>query len=166
MIAIIDSVDRAGKTTLCDYLKKQGFEYFHFEKPKGSPYAEYRDFIDGVLAEKRGDVAIDRFMYSEVVYAEHYKRLSDLTMPRLNRLEQKLLALPNPVKIVNCAPDVNVNWKLIQDEGKGEFKTIEELFLARNHFLSLFRCSPFEVVTYDWTKGGTPEKVLKELRDV
>ena len=164
-IVCIVGADRTGKSTLTDEFVKAGWIYRHFDPPKKSPYSEYREYADWLAAEgdPDGKYVIDRYMYCEFAYSKHYGRRTDMTIQRMNEIEDDLLRLDPNAAVVYCQTDLESNWQRICDEGKNEFKTIEELATLRHEYKRVLLNSKLNCIEYDFTAGNTPEKVLVEI---
>lgn len=103
MIVIIDGPDGSGKTTLCDELKEEGFEYYHCVRiGRFNTNVEfYDDFIKKlrvVKAENR-DLVIDRCYFSNFVYSTVFKDSDILTNEQRvelqNLVDVIVVALPD-----------------------------------------------------------------------
>lgn len=161
-ICIVAGADRTGKSTLCEEFKKAGWAYFHFEKPKGSPFEEYAKFVTEKLPSMPADskVIVDRFSYCELAYSKHYGRKSDLDAQKTAWLEDEILRLDPSAKVVYCSTDLWSNWQRIEDEGKGEFKSMTELVELRKTYEAAIKWSHLGVIRYDFTAGDEPAAVL------
>ena len=164
-IVFIVGADRVGKSTLTDEFVKAGWIYRHFDPPKKSPYSEYREYADWLAVEGNpdGKYIIDRYMYCEFAYSKHYDRRTDMTIERMNEIEDDLLKLDPNAVVVYCQTDLESNWQRICDEGKNEFKSIEQLEALREEYKRVLLKSKLDLVEYDFTAGDTPEKVLVEI---
>jgi len=164
-IVICCGADRTGKSTLTDEFVKAGWTYRHFDPPKKSPYAEYREYADWLAAEgdPDGKYVIDRYMYCEFAYSKHYGRQTDMTIGRMHEIEDDLLKLDPNAAVVYCETDLESNWARIQEEGKGEFKSVEELAALRDEYRRVLLNSKLDLIEYDFTAGDTPEKALAEI---
>ena len=164
-IVICCGADRTGKSTLTDEFIKAGWTYRHFDPPKKSPYGEYREYADWLMAEGDldGKYVIDRYMYCEFAYSKHYKRPTDMTIERMNEIEGDLLKLDPAAVVVYCETDLASNWARIQKEGKGEFKSIEELEALRSEYRRVLLNSRLDLIEYNFEAGDTPERVLAEI---
>lgn len=151
--------DRTGKSTLCEEFIKNGFEYHHFIAPKNSAYEEFggfarQYFLDPVNAGKK--VILDRYMYCDFPYSKHYGRGTDMTWDRLHEIEDIMLGFDPSAKIVYCENDIDLNWKLIEEEGKHEFKTKTEVLELRKTYMEVLSHSKLPWIKYDFTAGDTP----------
>lgn len=157
--------DRTGKSTLTDEFVKAGWTYKHFNPPEKSPYAEYREYADWLMSEgdPNGKYVIDRYMYCEFAYSKHYGRQTDMTVARMNEIEDDLLKLDPAAVVVYCETDLESNWARIQEEGKGEFKSIEELDALRSEYRRVLLNSKLDLIEYNFEAGDTPERVLAEI---
>ena len=164
-IVCIVGADRTGKSTLVREFEKAGWQSKHFSPPKGSPYREYRDYADWLMAEgdPDGKYVIDRYMYCEFAYSKHYGRLTDMTIARMNEIEDDLLKLDPNAAVVYCQTDLQSNWQRIRDEGKNEFKSVGELAALRYEYRRVLLNSKLNLVEYDFTAGDTPQGVLAEV---
>lgn len=167
-IVCIIGADRTGKSTLTDKFKEAGWTYRHFDPPKKSPYLEYREFADWLASEgdPAGKYVVDRYMYCEFAYSKHYGRQTDMTIPRMNEIEDDLLKLDPNAVVVYCETDLASNWARIQEEGKGEFKSIEELEALRSEYRRVLLNSKLDLIEYNFEAGDTPEGVLAEIENV
>lgn len=158
--------DRVGKSTLCNEFVKNGFEYHHFIAPKFSAYGEFGGFanqylLDPVNRDKK--IILDRYMYCDFPYSKHYGRSTDMTWEGMHRIEDIMLGLDPAATIVYCENDIDLNWKLIEEEGKHEFKTKEEVVQLRNDYRDVMLHSKLRCMTYDFTKGDTPVDFVKKV---
>ena len=110
-----------------------------------------------------GKYIIDRYMYCEFAYSKHYGRHTDMTIERMNKIEDDLLKLDPNAVVVYCQTDLESNWRRICDEGKNEFKSIEQLEALREEYKRVLLKSKLDLVEYDFTAGDTPEKILVEI---
>lgn len=167
-IICIVGADRTGKSTLTDELVRRGWTYKHFCPPKGSPYGEYKDYADWLAAEgdPRGKYVVDRYMYCEFAYSRHYGRPSDMTVDRMLGIESRLLKLDPQAAVVYCETDLESNWARIKDEGKGEFKSPEELDELRAEYRRVLSMSKLDLYRYDFTKGDEPGAMADKLEAV
>ena len=111
-IVFIVGADRVGKSTLTDEFVKAGWIYRHFDPPKKSPYSEYREYADWLAVEGNpdGKYVIDRYMYCEFAYSKHYGRHTDMTIDKMNEIEDDLLKLDPNAVVVYCQTDLESNW--------------------------------------------------------
>ena len=164
-IVICCGADRTGKSTLTEEFKRQGWIYRHFDPPKASPYGEYLDYARW-LSEKGdpdGKYVIDRYMYCEFAYSKHYGRGTNMTIERMNKIEDILLALDPTATVIYCETDLESNWERIQDEGKKEFRSIEQLEALREEYKRVLLKSKLDLVEYDFTAGDTPAGTVSEI---
>lgn len=164
-IVVVAGADRTGKSTLTKEFTRCGWKYRHFGPPKGSPYVEYRGFADALASNGNpdGKYIVDRYMYCEFPYSKHYGRETDMTIWDMNAIEETLLMLDPSATIVYCETDLESNWKRIQDEGKGEFKSIEELVALKAEYERVLSKSRFRVLRYDFTKGDAPATFVSAM---
>ena len=166
-IVCIIGADRTGKSTLVDEFERRGWKRVHFDPPKNPPnaYREYREYADWLAREgdPNGKCVLDRYMYCEFPYSKHYGRPTDMTIERMNEIEDDLLKLDPNAAVVYCQTDLESNWQRICDEGKNEFKSIEELAALRYEYKRVLLNSKLNLVEYDFTAGDTPFGVLAEI---
>ena len=165
-IVIVAGSDRTGKSTLTEEFVRKGYEYKHFGPPTGSPYGEYIGYAKWL--EEKGDpdgkYVIDRFMYCEFAYSKHYGRATDMTLDRMNEIEDILLGLDPNACVVYCETDLESNWRRIEDEGKHEFSDIEQLETLRMEYKRVLLHSKLDLVEYDFTKdGGRLGSIVAEI---
>ena len=167
-ISVVIGADRTGKSTLTDELVRRGWIYRHFDPPKDSPYREYRDYADWLAAEGDldGKYVIDRYMYCEFAYSKHYGRKTDMTIDRMLGIETTLLGLDPRAAVVYCETDLESNWARIREEGKGEFKSPEELEALRSEYRRVLGFSKLDLYRYDFTKGDEPGAMADRLEAV
>ena len=167
-IVICCGADRTGKSTLVDEFKSAGWLPKHFNPPKKSPYEEYREYADWLMSkgDPNGKYIIDRYMYCEFAYSKHYGRHTDMTIERMNEIEDDLLKLDPNAVVVYCETDLESNWARIQEEGKGEFKSIKELEALRLEYKRVLLNSKLNLIEYNFETGDTPESVLAEVENV
>jgi len=166
-IVILCGGERTGKSTLAECFKKAGYEYFHFNPPKGSsPYQEYRKFCDDVLMNPENcnrKFVIDRYMYCEFPYSKHFGRTTDMTYEKMNSIERDILKADKTAAVVYCENDIDKNWELIQQEGKNEFKSKDEVLELRKDYRQTLLHSTLALVKYDFTKGDNPEDIVEKI---
>lgn len=166
-IAVIVGADRTGKSTLVGEFEKVGWIPKHFDPPKKSPYAEYREYADW-LAEKGdpdGKYVIDRYMYCEFAYSKHYGRRTDMTIDRMHEIEDVLLGLDPSAAVVYCETDLDSNWERIKEEGKGEFKSKVELADLRDEYRRVLFESKLGLYIYDFEHGDTPARTVSKIEE-
>lgn len=108
-------------------------------------------------------VVVDRFMYCEFPYSRHYGRSSDMTFRRMLELESHIKRTDPDAKLVYCETDLDSNWARIQDEGKREFRTKDELASLKDGYECVLETTSIPVTRYDFTKGDTPEGVFARV---
>jgi hypothetical protein len=164
-IVICCGADRTGKSTLVGEFEKAGWLPKHFNPPKKSPYEEYREYADWLMSEgdPNGKYIIDRYMYCEFAYSKHYGRSTDMTIERMNEIEDMLLKLDPRAVVVYCETDLESNWARINDEGKKEFRSIEQLEALREEYKRVLLKSKLDLVEYDFTAGDTPAGTVSEI---
>jgi hypothetical protein len=164
-IAIVIGGDRVGKTTLTDEFIRRGWIYRHFDPPKSSPYGEYLDYAKWLSenGDPNGKYVIDRYMYCEFAYSKHYGRSTDMTIERMNEIEDMLLKLDPHAVVVYCETDLESNWERIKEEGKNEFRSIEQLEALREEYKRVLLKSKLDLVEYDFTAGDTPAGTVSEI---
>lgn len=164
-IVILAGADRTGKSTLTGCFEKHGYIYKHFGPPAGSPYLEYRTFIEELSRVAGSDARwiIDRFMYCEFPYSKHYGRKTDMTIGKMHEIEDMILALDPKATVVYCETDLESNWKRIEAEGKREFESADQLDALRTEYKRVILNSRLNLVEYDFTRGNTPEKTVADI---
>ena len=140
--------------------ERRGWKSIHFEPPKNPPdvYSEYREYADWLMSDgdPSGKYILDRYMYCEFPYSKHYGRPTDMTIARMNEIENDLLKLDPSAAVVYCHTDIESNWKRIQDEGRGDFKNIGQLEALRNEYEKTLRSSKLIQVEYNFMRNDTP----------
>lgn len=99
MLAIIEGIDRIGKSTCASHLvNMHGFARFHFGKPEGDTTRDRAMFQKGsfkttmpIFAElgHRTNIVLDRAHLGESVYGPIYRGDSGVDLGYLNELEQQ-----------------------------------------------------------------------------
>jgi hypothetical protein len=75
MFIVIEGLDRTGKTTLAETIKRRcGGEYMHFNKPEQHPLDEYCRWLDNAPAPH---AIVDRYHWGETVWPHVFKRDSE-----------------------------------------------------------------------------------------
>ncbi len=160
-LVILCGADRTGKTTLAEEFKKEGYEYIHFNPPKGSPYQEYLSFAEELPVCE--NLLVDRYMYCEFPYSDHYCRETDMTVKKMKEIESLLKIHAENAVVVYCATDLWSNWERIQEENKKEFETIQELARLRTIYTEILNQSTFRVLTYNFKEGDTFQDLLFKI---
>lgn len=159
-IAVCCGADRTGKTTLTNEFERRGWKKVHFDPPKNPPnaYTEYRTYADWLAenGDSDGKYVLDRYMYCEFPYSKHYSRPTDMTVAKMNEIEEDLLKLDPRAAVIYCQTDLASNWERIEAEGKNEFSSIEELAALRDEYRRVLLNSKLDLVEYDFTAGDTP----------
>lgn len=167
-IVFCTGADRTGKSTLIEEFRKRGWVSVHFGPPKGSPYMEYRKFVDETLKDPANSdkkFILDRFMYCEFPYSRHYGRPTDMTSVKMNELEDDILRLDPNAKIIYCETSLEGNWDRIEAEGKHEFENVEQLERLRKNYIQTFMASKLDYITYNFEDGDTPEKIADTIEN-
>lgn len=162
-IRIIAGGDRTGKSTLCKYFSDNGYTYVHFGPPVKSPYLEYQEFIDNILEKSKNsneNIIIDRYMYCEFAYSKHYNRPTDMTIDKMHKIEKTILKIDPNAFIIYCENDIDENWKLIQDEGKNEFKNKQEVINLRDTYRDVLYKTHLSCLVYNYNLGWTPSQIF------
>jgi thymidylate kinase len=165
-IVCIIGADRTGKSTLTKAFKEEdGWIYKHFDPPTGSPYNEYRSYANELMQYANSDkkFIIDRYMYCEFAYSKHYGRKTDMTIEKMNEIEEDLLKLDPNAVVIFCQTSLESNWKRIQDEGKSEFKSIEELEALYKEYKRVILHSKLDLIEYNFENGDTPENTFNQI---
>ena len=158
--------ERTGKSVLTKTFESKGWTYFHFDPPKGSPYKEYRGFLDSVLknpANADKNFIIDRYMYCEFPYSKHFGRSTDMTVGKMHEIERGILALDPAACVIYCENDIDVNWELICAEGKREFRSREEVLKLRDDYRKILNQTMLTRIDYDFTSGTEPEDIYEKV---
>jgi thymidylate kinase len=114
---IIEGLDRAGKTTVAELYKKQGYEVVHFSAPNkkysqpGYAGPSYLDEILDIYQQLTGkDVVFDRSAYGELIWPKVYGREPQLNIEDLDVLRD--FERQNETKyILMHDPDMAGHWK-------------------------------------------------------
>lgn len=166
-IVVVIGADRAGKSTLTDEFRRRGWNYVHFDPPKNPPnaYCEYREYADWLASDgdPDGKYVLDRYMYCEFPYSKHYGRPTDMNLDKMREIEEDLLKLDPKATVVYCETDLASNWERIQQEGKKEFKSIEQLEALRTEYKRVLLNSKLDLVEYDFTAGDTPSGIVSSI---
>ena len=169
-IVFIAGADQVGKSTLANEFIRRGWIYKHFGPPeiRGRAYPEYREYADWLAenGDPDGKYVIDRYMYCEFAYSKHYGRPTDMTIAKMNEIEDDFLKLDPGATVVFCKTDLESNWRRIQDEGKGEFKNIRQLKALYDEYRRVLLNSKLDLVEYDFTEGDTPENTVTAIENI
>jgi len=138
-VLIIEGPDGAGKTTLCNYLVKKGFRYFH----EGPPPAE-GDMIEYYAAKlwkamhSRSPVVFDRFHLGEMIYgpiARNNDRVGYYGMRMFRRVFRS-----QAVRCVIAAPPWEIcyqNWKKKFEAGDDYLRSASKFKDCYHRFMGL-----------------------------
>lgn len=86
MIVLIDGPDGSGKTTLCDLLRKNGFEYIHLSKERKVNNL-YNNLILYLESNKNNkDVVIDRAYISNIIYSNVFNDSEYISLDNLQKI--------------------------------------------------------------------------------
>lgn len=165
-VVIVCGGDRTGKSSICREFIENGYEYYHFDPPKKSPYQEYKEFVDNVLKNpenKNKKFIIDRYMYCEFPYSKHYKRNTDMTIEKMQLIESEILQLDNFATIIYCENDIDDNLRLLNIEGKKEFKSKQEVLALRTNYKLALNKSLLHILTYNFSIGDTPKQIFRNI---
>jgi hypothetical protein len=102
-------------------------------------------------------------MYCEFAYSKHYGRKTDMTIEKMNEIEEDLLKLDPNAVVIFCQTSLESNWKRIQDEGKSEFKSIEELEALYKEYKRVILHSKLDLIEYNFENGDTPENTFNQI---
>lgn len=104
-------------------------------------------------------------MYCEFPYSKHYGRQTDMTVERMNRIEDILLGLDNKATVVYCSTSLESNWERIEAEGKHEFGNIMQLKALRDEYKRVLLHSKLNIMEYNFETGETASMlVAKTIR--
>ena len=164
MIFILEGIDKCGKTTLANKLKKEfGFKIVKCSQPVGAPYVEYMKKLDNL----KGDVVFDRFCYGELVYGPIYRGKSALTAEQVRNIELKLMSLNTC--IIYCHDEIRrIKVRFVKD---GEtFAKIEKIAEMAALYQEVMLNSRVPVVQHrmegktDLTIGNSLKKLVDVLK--
>lgn len=86
MLVVIEGVDKAGKSTLAERLKRElGWNVVHFGKPGPDPFLEYNTFLDNLTE----NLICDRFFLGELVYGPLLRKKQSITQKQIKIIESK-----------------------------------------------------------------------------
>ena len=104
MIFLLEGLDKTGKSTLAEVLRKKlRCEIVKFSAPGSDAYLEYSRFLDSNNPTK--DYILDRFCHGELCYGPVLRGRSQLSFEDLRYLELRLLSFG--VVPIYCFTDVN-----------------------------------------------------------
>lgn len=136
----IEGLDRAGKTTVCELYKKQGYEVIHFSAPSkkyttaGYAGPSYLDDVMEMYLQLNGtDVVFDRSSYGELIWPKVYSRQAQLDLDDISALRD--IEKQNTAKyILMHDPDLAGHWKRCEANkeplNREQFKHAHNLFLS------------------------------------
>jgi len=87
-----------------------------------------------------------------------------MTLDKMNEIEDDILQLDKNATVVYCENDIDINWDLIQDEGKNEFRNKGEVRLLRQNYRRVLKWSHLNVEAYDFTKGDEPKDIYNKMK--
>lgn len=146
MNILIDGPDGSGKSTLCNELILQGFQYVHSDEPEDAE--RYFTTIDHML-ETQGNIALDRGPISNIVYSHIFDGganmiSSKLALSIIQKLDVIVLAIPGDRD--QYLRDFNV-LKDSRDERYDTMAAVYDEYESRKQFKGLLHGK--KVVYYD-----------------
>ena len=178
MNIIVCGVDRSGKTTLTNQLKKDlGFTRVHFTCPKQNlqddDYAlvpnvpVFNQIMDYYSQHLQQNIIYDRFIYSDIVYGPIYRKPDDIAFRKTEQtFVEMLMQSHGDIVIYARVNDFEQNFSLVADENEG---VLDEKLLKdiRDKYDSLMDhvSSICPVFVYDWHAHGAYSSVLKFIND-
>ena len=169
MILIVEGANRAGKSTMIDYLKKladnSGVEFVLYNErinknehagatPEGM-YAYAKSVIGDLLKEDTNEklIVFDRFHISEFVYGEAFRGYTNNLMLKvgnfLDLMDAKILYMKS-------------NFKHVTDRHKAlEYEALQSHF--NEAFANYFMCENVKIVTLDGVEECKREDIAMEV---
>ena len=169
MILIVEGANRAGKSTMIDYLKKladnSGVEFVLYNErinknehagttPEGM-YAYAKTVISDLLKEDTNEklIVFDRFHISEFVYGEAFRGYTNRYMQKIDDLlrvmESKVLYMKS-------------NFEHVEDRHKAlEYEALQSRF--NEAFAKYFMCENVKIVSLDGKDEHGRADVAKEV---
>jgi thymidylate kinase len=162
---IIEGPDGAGKSTLCGALKNSGIVDKVLPSPritsKGDPDRmkyETRRYLH--LYGQNHTIAVDRFLFSEMVYGKVLRGKSSFS--RLEYLNTLLEIMTTGSIVIFCLPE-KLNFK--KDENPRVIESIEQL---RKEYEACVEDSAFSTsrtYVYKWDEKRSFDRVVKFIRE-
>ena len=135
MIVVLEGPDKCGKSTLAAKLRDEhGFTIVKCSVPDKDPYLYFMEKLD----EAQGDVVLDRFAYSGMVYGPIYRNKSDLTPGQLRNLELKLMS--RNALVIYCYDNVKAIQKRFKTEHETYAKEQDVKRLLDGFALAMLKC--------------------------
>lgn len=148
MIILVEGPDGTGKTTLCEELKKKGFEYIHLGKEREVNLV-YNKLIKYLQDNKdRKDIVIDRAYISNIIYSNIYGDSGYISLENLlkihNLIDLIILTIPKDKERY-----LNHFYKLknIRKELYSSMEKVYDLYLDRNSYNFLLQDKTY--IIYD-----------------
>lgn len=159
MFIIIEGADKTGKTTLANAIvKKFGFKYVHFGKPKKRAATEYAEY----LLSTNEDQVCDRFHLGELVYGPIFRggaAIDDVefaTIERLLRLKQTIL--------IQTTTDVTLANKRLAVSTQDEAVDSDQNQVAIRGFKQVIKRSNVQhIIKYDGSNYENLNEILRKL---
>lgn len=167
MWLVIEGLDKAGKSTVAELYKEQGYEFVHMSAPdkkyreKGYAGPSYLDDMLEMYMQYDGkDVVFDRSIYGEFVWPHVYGREPMLTEDDIEILQE--FEERNQVsRILMVDPDIAAHWKRCVDNN--EPLTQPQFRLASNLYTKLahkYNFVPKQLSDFNVKKNSTAEASL------
>lgn len=169
MILIVEGANRAGKSTMIDYLKKladnSGIEFVLYNErinknehvgttPEGM-YAYAKNVISDLLKQDTNEklIVFDRFHISELVYGEAFRGYTNDLMLKVGDFLYLMDA-----KILYMKSD----FKHIDDKHKAlEYEALQSRF--NEAFAKCFMCENVNIVSFDGKDEHERKEIAKEV---
>lgn len=152
MNIIVEGIDRSGKSTVCDFLVKNQFSYYHFDYPRESDVVSIYERYFNENTQFLKDCVFDRAMYSEWVYSRYYDRKSTMSIQHINYFENLFKSKSNDGNacLLYVENEISQNLSLLNEEGEGKIQSIDQIIQLRKYYYEIMRKSSLPIFTYNY----------------
>lgn len=168
MIIVVEGSDASGKTTLVNKLSEQlNIEVVHgssFEQAQCPQEQLYAKFLSMIINNK--NIILDRYIYSNLVYASLFKDFAIISKEQQNKLEQMLRDLHN-AKVYYLYADKEIIKQRLKERGD-EYVNEDKVESILNKYNEVIENSTLDIKRIDTGKYNSDEiaeQIIDDLRE-
>lgn len=159
MLLILDGTNKAGKTTIVNYIldkfKDSNFEVIKCSQPKivdgvNTAYQEYNEILDKVEANPNKNYILDRFHFGSFVYGPIYREVEDFNLDKFVKLEERIETLKYVFLL--CISSATFMKKKFKEDSE-EFAKEELITKERELFIKTSRMSRLNMFHHNLPKN-------------